>query len=138
MTHRKHEIGVAKHIGRYSDAVSVAAAGGTEWLFTSGTPGLTAEGGYAPDFATQAKQAWVNIMAALSDAAMSVDDIVKVTTSLVRAEDIAAYAEIRSSFLKDARPAFMLAVVQQLVWPELLIEVEIVAAKHDRQAAAPG
>jgi 2-iminobutanoate/2-iminopropanoate deaminase len=132
MGHEKHDIGIAKHIGRYSDAVSVAETSGTRWLFTSGTPDLTVDGTFAPDFPTQAKQTWTNIMAALSDAGMDANDIVKVTTSLLRTEDIAAYAAIRSSFLADARPAFMLAVVQQLVWPELLIEVEIIAARQGR------
>jgi 2-iminobutanoate/2-iminopropanoate deaminase len=132
MTHEKHDIGVAKHIGRYSDAVSVTETGGTRWLFTSGTPGLAPDGTFAADFPTQAAQTWTNIMAALSDAGMDAADIVKVTTSLLRTEDIATYGAIRSSFLQDARPAFMLAVVQQLVWPELLIEVEIIAAKQGR------
>jgi enamine deaminase RidA (YjgF/YER057c/UK114 family) len=48
---------------------------------------------------------------------------------LTRAEDIKAYAAVRSRFLGDVRPAFMLAVVPQLVWPEILVEIEVVAAK---------
>jgi len=60
---------------------------------------------------------------------MSVDDIVKVTQYLTRAEDVRAYAEVRNRFLGAARPASMLLVIPQLVWPNLLVEVEIVAAK---------
>jgi hypothetical protein len=37
--------------------------------------------------------------------------------------------KVRSRFLGDARPAFMLLIVPQLVWPGILVEVEIVAAK---------
>ena len=45
------------------------------------------------------------------------------------AEDIPAYAAVRKRFLGDARPASMLLIVPALVWPEFLLEVEIVAAK---------
>ena len=33
------------------------------------------------------------------------------------------------AFLIGHRPASMLLVIPQLVWPELLVEVEIIAAK---------
>jgi enamine deaminase RidA (YjgF/YER057c/UK114 family) len=36
---------------------------------------------------------------------------------------------VRYKFLEDARPAFMLLVVPQLVWPETLVEIEVIAAK---------
>jgi 2-iminobutanoate/2-iminopropanoate deaminase len=36
---------------------------------------------------------------------------------------------VRSQILGDVRPAFMLLVVPQLVWPEILLEVEVIAAK---------
>ena len=59
---------------------------------------------------------------------MTVDDIVKVTQYLKSAEDIADYAKVRYKFLGDARPVFMLLVVP-LVWLEILVEVEVIAAK---------
>ena len=60
---------------------------------------------------------------------MTVADIVKVTQYLTGAEDIPSYAKVRSRVLGDVRPAFMLLVVDQLVWPEILVEVEVIAAK---------
>ena len=60
---------------------------------------------------------------------MTVADIVKVTQYLTRAEDIAAYGKVRTRFLGDVRPAAMLLVIPQLVRPDFLVEVEIVAAK---------
>jgi enamine deaminase RidA (YjgF/YER057c/UK114 family) len=54
---------------------------------------------------------------------------VKVTQYLTRVEDIPAYAEVRTRFLGDARPASMLLIVPQLVRPEFLLEVEIIAAR---------
>ena len=66
----------------------------------------------------------------LERAGMSVADLVKVTQYLTRAEDIPACANVRTRFLGDARPASMLLVIPQLVRPDFLVEVEIVAAKE--------
>ena len=62
---------------------------------------------------------------------MSVADIVKVTQYLIRAEDIAAYAKVRNRVLGGFKPASMLLVIPQLVRPEFLVEVEIIADKAD-------
>jgi 2-iminobutanoate/2-iminopropanoate deaminase len=67
----------------------------------------------------------------LDQAGMTIADIVKVTQYLTHPEDIPAYAKVRSGILGDARPAFMLLVVPQLVRPEFLLEVEIIAAKAE-------
>jgi hypothetical protein len=42
MTHAIHDIGVAKQIGAYSDAIE--AGPNLRWLLTSGTPGLSTGG----------------------------------------------------------------------------------------------
>lgn len=60
---------------------------------------------------------------------MTVSNIVKVSQYLTRAEDIPAYRKVRTRFLGSARPASMLLVIPQLVRPEFLLEVEIIAAK---------
>jgi 2-iminobutanoate/2-iminopropanoate deaminase len=127
MSHTIYDIGVASQIGKYSDAIG--AGPNLRWLMTSGTPGLTAAGNLPDDIGGQAYVAWENVMGLLAKAGMTVADIVKVTQYLTRAEDIKAYAEVRTRFLGDRRPASMLLIVPQLVWPEILVEIEIVAAK---------
>jgi 2-iminobutanoate/2-iminopropanoate deaminase len=62
-------------------------------------------------------------------AQMVVGDIVEVNQYLTRAEDIQAYAKVRARYLDDARPASMLLVVPQLMWPEILVEVDVIAAR---------
>ena len=120
--------GVAARIGTYSDAVETAP--GKRVLYTSGTPGLSAETGQLPEtFAEQADLAWRNIKAILAEAGMGVEDIVKLTQYLIRREDLAAYRDIRSRHLGSCRPASMLSFVPGLVWPNMLIELEVVAAK---------
>ena len=127
MAHAIHDIGIASQIGAYSDALEAAPK--LRWLMTSGTPGLSATGEVPGDISGQAELAWKHVMRMLEKAGMTAGDIVKVTTYLTRAEDIPAYATVRRRFLGGVRPAFMLLVVPQLVRPEFLLEVEIIAAK---------
>jgi enamine deaminase RidA (YjgF/YER057c/UK114 family) len=99
------------------------------WLFTSGTPGLSVGGSLPSDITGQSEIVWRHILKMLQNADMAITDVVKVTQYLIRSEDIAAYATVRTRFVGDARPASMLLVIPQLVRPEFLIEVEVIAAK---------
>jgi 2-iminobutanoate/2-iminopropanoate deaminase len=127
MVNRIHDIGIARQIGTYSDAVEAPA--NARWLITAGTPGLDASGKVPPDIGAQAELAWTHILAMLERADMSVHDLVKVTQYLLRPSDIAAYAEVRARHLGSARPASLLLIVPVLVRPEFLLEVEAYAAK---------
>lgn len=124
---KQHNIGVAEKIGKYSDAIEVPK--GARWLMTAGTPGLDELGNLPKDFETQATMAWENILRVLKSADMGVEDIVKVTQTLIRPADLDAYRPIRTKYLGISRPAFMLSFVNELIWPEVLIELEIIAAK---------
>jgi 2-iminobutanoate/2-iminopropanoate deaminase len=126
MSHVIHDIGAAGQIGAYSDAIETAP--GLRWLLTSGTPGLAEGGELPPDTAGQAQIAWEYVLKMLAQANMQISDIVKVTQYLTRSQDIAAYGKVRSRFLGDSRPASMLLVVPQLVWPEIFVEIEVIAA----------
>ena len=97
MSHTIHNIGVAKQIGSYSDAIE--AAPNLRWLMTSGTPGFTDAGKVPADITGQRELAWENVLRILSKADMTVDDIVKVTQYLTRAEDIKACSQVRNRFL---------------------------------------
>jgi enamine deaminase RidA (YjgF/YER057c/UK114 family) len=133
MAHKIHNIGIAAQIGAYSDAVETGP--NLRWLLTSGTPGLQMNGDLPGDIAGQAELAWKHILRMLARAEMTVADVVKVTQYLTRAEDIPAYSKVRTRFLGEATPASMLLVVSQLVRPEFLVEVEIIAAKAESKDA---
>ena len=127
MTNQIHDIGVARQIGTYSDAIEVPA--GSRWLVTAGTPGLATDGQLPADITGQAELAWGHIISMLEKADMGVGDIVKVTQYLLHASDIAAYANVRATFLGHARPASMLLIVPALVRPQFLVEIEVLAAR---------
>jgi 2-iminobutanoate/2-iminopropanoate deaminase len=127
MTTIARDVGVSKHIGSYSDAIEAPA--GMRWLFTSGTPGISPETGDLPKgIEAQTRQAWANIFTALKKANMSPADMVKVNTTLIDANDRATYFKVRKELLGDVKPAFMLAVVNELVRADILVEIEVVAA----------
>jgi enamine deaminase RidA (YjgF/YER057c/UK114 family) len=129
MAHRIHDVGVARQIGTYSDAIE--AAPGLRWLFTAGTPGLALDGSLPKDITGQAEQAWKHILTMLEKAGMEVQDLVKITQYLTDPAHIPAYAAVRTKYLGQARPASMLLVVPRggLVRPEFLLEIEAIAAK---------
>jgi 2-iminobutanoate/2-iminopropanoate deaminase len=127
MTHTIHDVAIAKQIGAYSDAIETKS--NLRWLYTSGTPGLSEAGDLPKDISGQAELAWQHILKMLKQANMTTADIVKVTQYLTRPEDIKDYAKVRSRILGEVRPAFMLLVIPQLVRPEFLIEVEVIAAR---------
>ena len=124
--HSLIDVGISKHIGKYSDAAEVPRP--ARWLFTSGTPGLLPDGTLPATFELQAEQAWKNIFSALHKAGMGPEHLVKIVQYLVRAEDIAAYGAIRAGALGDCHPASMLMVIAALPRPGLLIEIEAIAA----------
>jgi 2-iminobutanoate/2-iminopropanoate deaminase len=126
MTRMDYDIGVASQIGSHSDAVEVLTP--ARWLFTSGTPGLAGGGTLPSDITGQAELAWRHIVAMLEKAGMTVNDLVKITQYLVRPSDIAAYRQVRTRILGNAKPASMLMVVAQLPKPEILLEIEALAA----------
>jgi enamine deaminase RidA (YjgF/YER057c/UK114 family) len=120
-----HDIGVASHIGKYSDAVEASMSG--RMLFFSGTPGMTSDGVLPSTFEEQADLAWQNVTSLLEKAGMGPQHLVKISQNLVNSDHISFYPPIRAKWLGDNRPASMLVVVPALVWPEILIEIEAYA-----------
>jgi enamine deaminase RidA (YjgF/YER057c/UK114 family) len=123
---KTYNAGFSHQIGRYSDAVRIPAGRGHDQIIVSGTPGLDVDGNIPSDFAGEARQAWLNVQAILQKAGASIDDIVSVRQYLTRPEDIKTYVEVRKEMIAH-EPAFMLSVVDALVWPSIHIEIEVVA-----------
>src|SRR5262249_52590861 len=85
---------VAAPAGPYSHGIEVPP--NARWLYLAGQIGVAPDGKVAPDFETQADQCWRNIKAILAEAGMGVENLVKCTHFLTRAENIAAYGKVRA------------------------------------------
>ncbi len=118
---------VASPAGPYSHGVEIPP--GARVLHLAGQIGIAPDGKLPTDFEGQANQCWKNIKAILAEAGMGVEDLVKCTHFLTRAEDVPAYGKIRSQHLGEARPASTLLVISALARPGMLVEVEAIAAK---------
>ncbi len=118
---------VAPPFGPYSHAVEVP--GGSRLLYISGEVGVRRDGTVPESIEAQAECVWENLVAILDDAGMTVADLVKITTYLVRPQDVAAAGAARAKYFGHARPGSATIIVQALVKPEWLIEIEAVAAK---------
>ncbi|MBV8454055.1 MAG: RidA family protein [Deltaproteobacteria bacterium] len=90
--------------------------------------------------AEQARTAWTKIAAILEAGGCTLADIVK-AAEYVTPRGIEAYSEaarVRAEMLGAGRPALNTVVVQQLLRPQALIEIEVVARQGEGQRAAQG
>ena len=110
----------------YSHAVLVPP--GSQLLFISGQVGVRKDGSIPADVAAQAEVVWDNITAILKEAGMAITDIARMTAYVVGAENFPKYSAVRTRYLAGHRPASTSFFVPALVRPEMLIEVEAVAA----------
>jgi len=113
----------------YAHAVEVPA--GARTLYISGLNGYEHDGVSMPDdFEGQATLIWRHLAAVLDSAGMTYADLVSLRFYLASAADDPANVAILSQHLRD-HVAARTVVVQQLLEPGWLVEVEAVAAKAD-------
>lgn len=122
--------GLGRPVGMYSH---VSRAG--DLLFIAGQLAVDVDGNIVGpgDFEAQMRQVFRNLEAALSGGGTSFDGVAKFTTYLTRAADIEDFYRVRSElfselFPEGGYPPNTLLVVDRLVFPECVIEVEAVAA----------
>ena len=117
---------VSPPFSRYSQGALAGA--GLRWLHISGQVGVRPGGGSLSGIEAQMHQAWDNLLAVLEAGHMTPDHLVKVNVFLTRAQDVGIYREIRDQRLAGRAPASTLVIVSGLARPELLVEIEAVAA----------
>jgi enamine deaminase RidA (YjgF/YER057c/UK114 family) len=111
----------------YTHGAEVQA--GERMIFFSGQVGADTDGNIPDTIEGQMKNVFSNIEAILTDAGMELSDLVKMTSYLVREEDLEGFRDARDDILGDFKPAHTLLVISRLARPEFLIEIEGFAAK---------
>jgi 2-iminobutanoate/2-iminopropanoate deaminase len=112
-----------KPASRYAQVVAVEGA--RRWLQVSGQVGVDASGKLAAD---QHKQALANVLAALQAGGMGLENLVKLTVYVTRAEEVAPWRKARDEGLQGREVASTLVIVAGLVHPDFVVEVEAIAA----------
>lgn len=72
------------------------------------------------------------VMAALKNTGATLDDVVRTRTYLVNAGDWQAVGRVHGEYFRDIRPASTMVVVDKLLEPEWLVEIEADAIVDDR------
>lgn len=120
---------IAPPFSNYSHAIAVDPE--MRMLFVSGQLGINRDGVFLDGFRAQFEQAMVNLEAVLAQANMDTGDLVKLTvlSAVAGDEAITAYREIRDARITGHAPAALFSVVTAFTHPDILVEVEAIAAK---------
>ena len=118
---------IAPPIGAYTQAILLPP--NARVLQISGQVGIDPAGVVPEGVTAQAEAIFDNIEAILAAADMGPGDLIKLTAYLVEPADLPAYGAVRAARLGDLRPCSTLVFVKALVRPELVVEVEAIAAR---------
>ncbi len=118
---------VVKPFSNYAQAVS--APPNARWLYVSGQVGARPDGTIEKGFEAQAARCWSNILAILAADGMGPADIVKNTVYITNAADVPKSRAARDAVMQGHACASTLVVISALALPELVVEIEVVAAK---------
>lgn len=126
--------GLGKPIGLYSHGALISRP--AKLLFVAGQVAVDREGQVvgAGDLDSQMRQVFTNLGHVLGEAGMEFADVLKFTTYLVDPSHVESFYSTRaqlfpSLFPTEAYPPNTLLVIQRLVRPEFLIEIEAVAGQ---------
>ncbi len=110
--------------GGYSQAVEVRD--GQRMLFISGQIPESISGVVPPDFKSQARLVWANLLAQLAAADMAVENLVKVTMFLSSRAYADENREVRQEALGNHAPA-LTVIITGIFDEQWLLEIEAVA-----------
>ena len=109
----------------YAQVMEVSSA--TRFVYVSGQIPVTPDGHIPETFEEQARLAWANVLAQLRAAAMTVDNIVKVTIFLSDRKYIADYRKTRDEAL-GGRHVALTTIITGIFDERWLLEIEAIAA----------
>ena len=122
--------GLSQPVGLYSQVCRVECQ---EYAFVAGQVAVASDGNLVGegDFSAQMRQVFRNLVVSAEAVGASMRNVVKMTTYLVRAQDIEKFYGVREELFREyfpssSYPPNTLLVIDRLVREEFLIEVEAV------------
>lgn len=126
MTHRPINAPDAPQpLGGYAQAIEVTNA--TRTLYISGQIPAHIDGTVPEDFESQARLCWKNVIAQLSAAGMTLDNLVQVRIFLSDRKYIADYRKVRQEVLQG-RTIGLTTIITGIFDEKWLLEIEAIAA----------
>jgi enamine deaminase RidA (YjgF/YER057c/UK114 family) len=98
-------------------------------VFCSGQLGIGRDGVIPDAVEDQARTCFRAIAAILSEAGMSLADVVRLNAYVSAAEYLGGYMRVRDEFVGTPPPASTLMIVQGFARPEFKVEIEAIAAR---------
>jgi enamine deaminase RidA (YjgF/YER057c/UK114 family) len=117
---------IAPPAANYAHAVLVTNPART--LHVSGVVPVQFDGTTPQSLHQQVEVVWENIVAILTEAQMTVHDIVAITTYVIDGEPLAEVMAVRDRVLQGHRVASTLVAVPALAQPAWRIEIAVIAA----------
>ena len=120
--------GIHAPFGGYHHSAVIDAR--QQLLSVAGQVGAYPDGKIAEGFRAQAEQAFRNVLTCLEANSFKAEDLVKLTVFILDRDHLEEMRAARTSVLgADVQPPSTLLVVSGLAAPEMLIEVEAMAAR---------
>ncbi|HLI99305.1 MAG TPA: RidA family protein [Bradyrhizobium sp.] len=102
-----------------------------DFAFVAGTTGYDYATMTMPaDVASQTRNCFLTIEAALTEAGFTMADIVRATYYLTEVNDADAHFAVCGEILGEIRPAATMLVVAGLLKPEMKVEIEVTAKRR--------
>jgi 2-iminobutanoate/2-iminopropanoate deaminase len=99
-----------------------------DYVFVSGQVGhVDSQGNKLEGVEAQTRQVLDNMKRVLEAAGVSIDDVVKATVFLTRAEDFPKMNEVYKTYFTKDLPARSTVIVAALARPEIVVEIECIA-----------
>ncbi|WP_296745348.1 RidA family protein [Mesorhizobium sp.] len=111
---------------RYSHGVEIPA--GKRLVLCSGQLGIGPDDTVPEDAGAQTELCFRNIAAILSEAGLTLNDIVRINAFVTDRAHLQPYMDVRNRLFSDPAPASTLMIVSGFARPEFKVEVEALAA----------
>ncbi|RWB55128.1 RidA family protein [Mesorhizobium sp.] len=111
---------------RYSHGVEIPA--GKRIVLCSGQLGIGPDDAVPEDVGAQTELCFKNIAAILSEAGLTLNDVVRINAFVTDRAHLQAYMDVRNRLFSDPAPASTLMIVSGFARPEFKVEVEVLAA----------
>ena len=117
----------------------VEVTGPAKTVYISGQIALDRDGNVVGqgDMKAQAEQVFKNLQAALDAAGAKFSDVVKMNMYTTDIAQIQAIRDARGRYFGDVTPASTLVQVVHLARPELMLEIEVIAAVAEKPRVLP-